>query len=73
MDNNSNISLKNILSDWGDEATFQERNWVGTFDEYIQLVKDNPRVTRNAFQRMYDMVIGYGTEEYIDCKKKMIR
>jgi serine protein kinase len=73
MDNNSNISLKEILNDWGNESTFAERNWVGTFDEYIQLVKDNPQVTRNSFQRMYDMIMGYGTEEYIDCKKKITR
>ena len=73
MDNNSKISFKNILNDLGEEGSFQERNWVGTFDEYIQLVKDNPKVTRNAFQRMYDMVISYGTDEYIDCKKKIVR
>jgi serine protein kinase len=30
-------------------------------------------VTRNSFQRVYDMVISYGTEEYIDNKKKLIR
>ena len=32
-----------------------------------------PQVTRNAFQRVYDMIISYGTEEYIDNKKKLVR
>ena len=73
MDDQSNFSLKEMLNNFGETSAFQERNWVGTFDEYLQLVKENPRVTRNAFQRMYDMVIGYGTDEYIDCKKKIIR
>ena len=73
MDNQSNLSVGNLLKDWGDDKTFQERNWVGTFDEYLSLVKENPRDTRNAFQRMYDMVMSYGTEEYIDCKKKIVR
>ncbi len=73
MDNKTDLSLKDMLNDFGEESTFAERNWVGTFDEYLQLVKENPKVTRNAFQRMYDMIIGYGTEEYIDCKKKIVR
>ena len=74
MDNqSSNLSLKDILNDWGGESTFQDLNWTGTFDDYLKLVKENPRVTRNAFQRMYDMVLQEGTEEYIDCKKKIIR
>ncbi len=30
-------------------------------------------MTRNAFQRAYDMIIRYGTEEYIDNKKKLVR
>jgi len=30
-------------------------------------------VTRNAYQRLYDMIISFGTEEYIDNKKKLTR
>ena len=30
-------------------------------------------VTRNAFQRIYDMIMSYGTEEFIDAKKRLIR
>ena len=48
-------------------------HWTGTFFEYLELVKKNPKVTRNAYQRMYDMVIESGTEEYIDFKKQIIR
>ena len=73
MDNQSGVSLKQILSDWGGKSSFQELNWSGTFDEYLHLVKEKPRITRNAFQRMYDMILLAGTEEYIDCKKKIIR
>ncbi|MDZ4084759.1 MAG: serine protein kinase, partial [Bdellovibrionales bacterium] len=35
--------------------------------------KENPKVTRNAFQRMYDMVVEKGSEEYIDFKKQVVR
>src|SRR6478609_6254049 len=52
---------------------YRDRAWEGSFEEYLAMVRERPQVTRNAFQRMYDMVISYGTEEYIDNKKKLIR
>src|ERR1041384_5086736 len=52
---------------------YRDLAWEGTFEEYLAIVRDRPQVTRNAFQRLYDMVISYGTEEYIDNKKKLIR
>ena len=73
MDNSSNLSFNDILKQWGGDSSFKELTWSGSFDEYLTLVKEKPRVTRNAFQRMYDMVLESGTEEYIDCKKKIIR
>ena len=33
------------------------------------MVKQNPKITRNAFQRMYDMIVESGSEKYIDFKK----
>lgn len=48
-------------------------HWQGTFWDYLEIVKSNPQVTRNAFQRMYDMIVSAGTEEYIDFKKPIIR
>ena len=52
---------------------YRDMSWEGSFEEYLELVRERPQVTRNAFQRVYDMVISYGTEEYIDNKKKLIR
>src|SRR4029078_6904242 len=37
------------------------------------IVRKNPAVTRSAFQRVYDMILSYGQEEYIDNKKRLIR
>ena len=31
--------------------------WEGSFEDYLELVRKNPQVTRNAFQRVYDMII----------------
>ena len=56
-----------------DTKLYRELHWEGSFEEYLQIVREKPEVTRNAYQRLYDMIIGYGTEEYIDNKKKLVR
>ena len=56
-----------------DFKLYRELHWEGSFEDYLEIVRENPQVTRNAFQRVYDMIISYGTEEYIDNKKKLVR
>jgi serine protein kinase len=56
-----------------DYDRYRDLAWEGSFEQYLQIVRERPQVTRNAFQRVYDMVISYGTEEYIDNKKKLVR
>ncbi len=56
-----------------DYERFRDLHWEGTFEDYLQIVREKPLVTRNAFQRLYDMVVSYGEEEYIDNKKRLVR
>jgi serine protein kinase len=56
-----------------DYERYRDLAWEGSFEEYLAIVRERPQATRNAFQRVYDMVISYGTEEYIDNKKKLVR
>jgi len=56
-----------------DVKSYAELNWEGSFEEYLNLVRQNPKVTRTAFQRIYDMILSYGKTEYIDNKKKLVR
>jgi len=56
-----------------DFKLYRELSWEGSFEEYLGLVRERPQITRNAYQRLYDMVISFGTEEYIDNKKKLTR
>ncbi len=69
----SGTSLLQFVNELQDRKQFQQLNWTGTFGEYLDTVAHNPRVTRNAFQRIYDMIMSYGTEEFIDAKKRLIR
>lgn len=52
---------------------YKALRWEGSFEEYLDLVYENPKVARSAFQRVYDMVMSFGTEEYTEYKKRIIR
>lgn len=54
-------------------ASFHRENWEGTFEEYLDIVRQNPRVTRNAYQRIYDMIMAYGTETLERHREKLTR
>src|SRR5262245_20260607 len=61
------------LAQLNNPRDYQELHWEGSFEDYLKLVRENPRATRNAFQRIYDMILSHGTEEYTEYKKKIIR
>lgn len=48
-------------------------HWEGSFFDYIKLVQQNPNLVRNAFQRLYHMVLSHGTVKIPVYKKKVIR
>ena len=52
--------------------SYRELNWTGTFHDYLGLVTENPRICRNAFQRLFDMILSYGTVEYKSMKERMV-
>lgn len=65
-------NLISSLSALYDKKSYENLHWEGTFDQYLQIVKSDPRVIRTAFQRLHDMILSYGREEYIDSKKKVV-
>lgn len=65
-------SLVEQIAELQNMDEFADLHWSGSFDEYLEIVRKNPGVARTAYQRVYDMVIGYGKEELIDTKKKII-
>jgi len=65
------IDVDALVGQLQDVDSFRELNWEGTFQEYVDIVTQDPRVTRTAYQRLYDMIISYGTDEYIDSKKRI--
>ncbi|HTE05732.1 MAG TPA: serine protein kinase [Planctomycetota bacterium] len=39
-----------------------ELNWTGSLDQYLDLVRADPRLARNAYQRMHDMIVSWGVD-----------
>lgn len=72
MRDNDSFDFNAMLRTYQDSRQYRDLNWVGTFNEYVSLVKQKPKTARNAFQRLYDLVLEKGTEEYIDFKKHVI-
>ncbi len=63
---------RNILTFVGEKQNleqFHRENWTGSFEEYLDIVREYPRVTRNAFQRVYDMILSYGVDTYEDLRE----
>ncbi|MFO0969797.1 MAG: serine protein kinase [Gemmataceae bacterium] len=52
---------------------YRKVHWEGSFDEYLDIVRQHPEVTRTAYQRLYDMILSHGAEEYYEYKEKVIR
>lgn len=65
-------SLVEKIAELQDYEQFADLHWKGSFEDYLDIVRRDPAVTRTAFQRLYDMVLSYGSETYYDNKKKMV-
>jgi serine protein kinase len=66
-------SLVDQIAAMQDFKEFADLHWSGSFEDYLEIVRATPAVTRTAYQRLYDMVMSYGSETFTDNKKKMVR
>jgi serine protein kinase len=65
------IDISDFVSSRQKLQHFEELHWTGAFQEYLDVVVANPRVTRTAFERLYDMILSYGTDKYVEFKKEI--
>lgn len=62
-------SLIERISSLQDYQEYADLTWSGSFEDYLKLVQERPEVTRTAYQRLYDMILSYGSEQRVDNKK----
>src|SRR6202453_3524470 len=66
-------SLVSLIDKKLDVSNFREQHWEGSLWDYLDLVSETPTVARNAFQRVYDMILTYGSESYTQFKQEYNR
>jgi len=67
------VDLFGMIKGALDVGQFQDLHWEGSYQEYLELVEENPLIVRTAHQRMYDMILSYGAEEVERDKVKLTR
>ena len=65
------LDVKSFITTTQQIETYRKALWTGTFQEYVDLISESPEITRTAYQRLYDMILSYGSEETVDFKKKI--
>ena len=55
-------NIINLVAQQQDLDHYRKTSWNGSFQEYLDLVKQHPMITRNAFQRVYDMIMDAGVD-----------
>ena len=54
------------------ESRYHDLHWEGRFEDYLRLVQEHPHIARNSFQRLYDMIVSYGSRRYTEYKKEIV-
>jgi serine protein kinase len=67
---------KSILSDLRQHlnlSDYRKKHWEGTLEQYLDIVREHPEVTRVSYQRLFDMIMSHGTDEVYENKEKVTR
>ncbi len=65
------MSLIEQIASLQNYEEYADLTWSGGFEDSLSLVQTRPEVTRTAYQRLYDMIMAYGSEERTDNKKQL--
>ncbi len=65
--------LRQLVQSSLDPQMFREHHWEGSFWDYLEKVQQNPALARNAFQRLYEMIVHFGTDRYTYLREDYIR
>ncbi|MCZ7605116.1 MAG: serine protein kinase [Planctomycetota bacterium] len=66
-------SILDAIEDSPEVREYRELQWEGSFNDYLKMVFDDPRIVRNAHQRVYDMILSHGSSEFTQFKERLVR
>jgi serine protein kinase len=67
-----NTSLLTKIGEMQETKNYKDLHWEGSFEDYLSIIRQDPKITRTAFQRIYDMIQSYGSEEYVRNRENLI-
>jgi len=70
--NTDSQSLIFAIRDMQDIQTFRQHHWEGSLAEYLEVVRQTPKVARTAYQRLYDMIMSYGYSTYTNFRRELL-
>src|SRR3990172_5782181 len=70
MDTGNTLLAK--IEQMQDTTGFRSLHWEGSFKDYLEIVRNDPKVARAAFQRVYDMIVSYGYDEYTRNRETLV-
>ena len=73
MPSNKANPLVSIIDRKIDTTNYREQHWEGSLWDYLELIQENRAIARNSFQRVYDMIMSYGTESFTQLKQELTR
>jgi serine protein kinase len=56
-----------------DSELYRTLTWEGSFEQYLDQIRERPHLAQTAYQRIYNMILSYGSEEYTENKEKITR
>ena len=70
---NGSAGLLDLVTNLQDLDRFHAQTWEGSFAEYLDLVRARPAIARNAWQRLYDCIVSFGSETRVEHRKPIVR
>ena len=67
------IDIQEFMRDNYKVEDFTHLHWSGSFQDYLNMVSGDRQIVRNAFQRVHDMIMSFGTSTYTEYKKEITR
>ncbi len=72
MSRNNGHNLLDLVQKMQDVERFRSLHWEGSFADYLNIVQEDPKVARTAYQRLYDMIMSYGYESYTQFREELL-
>ena len=69
----STIDLSSFVSQYYGPQDFSHLYWTGNLQDYTDILLKNPKIARNSFQRIHDMIMSFGVTKYTEYKKEVTR